>query len=354
MAQVTIFDVAKLAGVSKSSASAVLNGGQVDLFRPATVEKVLKAARELGYQAHAGARLMRQSRSNLVGIATRTDILEWHTVASLTIAAHKELTRQGLQAVLVSPEQMVPGESFAPFPSPEMLAGIISVDLAMERSVPSFYKVLGERLPIVALYPLHESAVDCITTDRTAGIVIAFEHLWELGHRHIAFAEIGIAHSLTATAKMRGWQQICEKYNSTGTQLSYIELREDKDPIERGMILAKQIIDMRAEDRPTALICGGDEIALVVLSQFASAGLRVPDDISVVGFDNVRETRYSYPPLTTISQPIAEVAAAAVTRLKALLKLKATDRQLETACEVLIEPQLIVRESTKAPRKLSY
>jgi LacI family repressor for deo operon, udp, cdd, tsx, nupC, and nupG len=349
MANITIRDVALRAGVSKSSASAVLNGGRRDLFRPSTVEKVYEAARELGYQAHAGARLLRQdkNRTTLVGIATHAEILNWHTVSSLIVATHTELLQAGFQPVLVIPEQMVPGKSFAPFPSPEMLAGIISIDMTMEHRVPDFYKVLTTRLPVVALYPVEDHLVDCVTTDRSRGIELVCEHLIELGHRRIAFAE---AQSFTGDMKIAAWKEACQEHGIECRSEYLISLDVEDHPIIRGEKAAQKLIEMRKEgnELPTALMCGSDEIALCAMRTLSKAGWRIGTDISVAGFDNERHAQYSMPSLTTVAQPAEAVAKAAVDRLGELIELGRGEKAW-TPKQQLIAPQLMARESTAPP-----
>jgi DNA-binding LacI/PurR family transcriptional regulator len=347
MGNVTIRDVAQRAGVSRSSASAVLSGGRRDLFRAATVEKVYAAARELGYQAHAGARLLRQGQSTLIGLAVRTDILDWHSINSLLTAAHAELVRRGWQPVIVDPEQMVPDKSFAPFPSPEMLAGLISIDMAMENHVPSFYKVLGARLPIVALYPmLREAAVDCVTTDRAAGIEMAFDHLWELGHRRIGFIEVHPWESLTSREKLTGWKRVLRRRNLKPQEAHFFPADALLTPKERSDRVAKTLLGMSERERPTALICSGDEIALRVLHLWSEAGRRVPDELSLVGFDDVKHAEYSVPALTTVAQPVEAIARAAVERLSTLIELAGQEKTWQPQHR-LIAPQLVVRKTTR-------
>jgi DNA-binding LacI/PurR family transcriptional regulator len=346
MSNVTIRDVAERAGVSKSSASAVLNGGQRDLFRASTVEKVYAAARELGYQAHAGARLLRQnkSRGTLIGIATHAEILNWHTVSSLIVATHTELVARGFQPVLVIPEQMVPGKSFAPFPSPEMLSGIISIDLTMEKRVPDFYKVLASRLPIVALYPVEDHVVDCVTTDRARGIEMVCEHLAKLGHRRVAFAE---ARYNTGSVKIHAWQQACIKMGFEKSDDYFIPLEVSDHPMVRGEKAAQALLDMKQAGKvlPTALICGSDEVALCAMRTLTKAGWEIGKDISITGFDDQTHSQYAIPSLTTVAQPVGAVARQAVSRLIELIEIGREEKPWAPQ-QQLIPPRLMIREST--------
>jgi DNA-binding LacI/PurR family transcriptional regulator len=352
MANVTIRDVALRAGVSKSSASAVLNGGRRDLFRTSTVEKVYEAARELGYQAHAGARLLRQNknRGTLIGIATHAEILNWHTVSSMIVSTHAELMQRGYQPVLVIPEQMVPGKSFAPFPSPEMLAGIISIDMTMEHRVPDFYKVLVTRLPVVAVYPIENQLVDCVTMDRERGIEMACEHLAELGHHRVAMAEAG---HYTGKIKTQAWRKASRKLGFESRQEYFIALREEDHPITRGEKAAQTLIAMKQAGKslPTALLCGSDEIALCAMRTLSLAGWSIGHDISLVGFGDERHAQYAVPSLTTVAQPLEAIAQKAVSRLDALIEFSREEKAWSPR-QQLVEPWLMVRESTAPPAEI--
>jgi DNA-binding LacI/PurR family transcriptional regulator len=283
----------------------------------------------------------------LIGIATHAEILNWHTVSSLIVATHTELMRCGYQPVLVIPEQMVPGKSFAPFPSPEMLAGMISIDMSMEKRVPDFYKVLTTRLPVVALYPVEDQLVDCVTTDRALGIEMVCEHLASLGHRRVALAE---ADSGTGKIKIRAWRQAGKKLGFVESSGNFIPLSEAEHPITRGNRAAQTLLRMKEEGKPlpTALVCGSDEVALCAMRTLTQAGWRIGCDLSITGFDDERHAQYSTPSLTSVAQPVEEVARRAVSRLSRLIEIGREEKAWAPQ-QQFIAPRLVARESTGKP-----
>jgi DNA-binding LacI/PurR family transcriptional regulator len=281
-----------------------------------------------------------------VGIAMRPAMLDWHTINSLIVSVYAELSAQGLTPLIVDAEQMVPGKSFAPFPSPDMLAGIISVDLAMEKEVPTFYKVLGARLPMVALYPVRSRQIDFVTSDRARGIELAVEHLLSLGHRDIALAEIEGSTLLTVQEKLNGWNRICRKNNLNPERI--IPLQAETNASERARFIVGILRAMPSP--PTALVCAGDDVALWTMHFLAQAGWEVGRDISLVGFDDVKQAEYSSPALTTIRQPVAQITQLAVERLKQLIEATRRDEALPPLRR-LVEPQLMIRASSTQPVK---
>ena len=346
MGAVTLQQVAREVGVSTTSVSDILQRGQRDRYRDETVERVCAAALRMGYQANAAARLLRQESTKIIGIAVRTEVLGRESVNPLVVAVESELTSRGYQPILIDPAHMVPANSHAPFPSPDMIDGIISADLAMESEVPDFYKVLSARLPIVALYPLHSAQIDCITTDRTRAVEIAVEHLVKLGHRRIAFAEIMQLGGVTSEPKTLGWRKACEKWNLKLPAGYEIALPDHGRVIELGKEAAQGLLALKPA--PTALVCASDDIALGAIRHLSSLNWRLPRELSITGFNGSLHAEYSYPALTTVAQPVIEIARIAVDRLLHLKELKRTGKSWRPK-QYFIEPILVERESTAPP-----
>lgn len=348
MSTVTLQQVAKEVGVSTTSVSDILQRGQRDRYRDETVERVIEAAQRMGYQAHAAARLLRQGSTTLVGIAVRTEVLGRESVNPIVLAVEAELAKRGYQPILIDPSHMVPANSHAPFPSPDMIAGIISADLAMESQVPDFYKILTVRLPIVALYPLHSAHIDCVTTDRARAIEMAVEHLVGLGHRRIAFAEVMRADGVTSAPKMEGWNRARRKYDLEFHPGYEISLPDHGRIRELGEEAAQTLLALKP--RPTALVCASDEIALGAIRHLSAQGVRLPAELSIVGFNGSRQGEYTYPALTSVAQPVTQIARVATERLLKLIELKRAGKTWKT-CQQMIEPVLVNRESTELPRQ---
>jgi DNA-binding LacI/PurR family transcriptional regulator len=299
----------------------------------------------MGYQAHAAARMLRQGITKLIGIAVRTEVLGRESVNPLVVAVEAELAARGYQPLLIDPIHMMPANSHAPFPSPDLVAGIISADLALETQVPNFYKVLSGRLPIVALYPLQAARIDHVTTDRAQAVEMAVEHLVSLGHHRIAFAEIMNPDGVTSAPKMQGWKNAQLKWSLEAHDGYEVSLSNHGRIPELGCEAAEALLALNPV--PTALVCASDDIALGVIRHLSAQGKRLPQELSLIGFNGSARGEYSYPSLTTIAQPVAEIARVATDRLLQLMELKRDGKPWRPR-RFLVKPVLLERESTAA------
>lgn len=346
MGAVTLRQIAKEAGVSTTSVSDILQREKGSRYRPETVERVCATAQRMGYQAHAVARMLRQGTTKLIGIAVRTQVLGRESVNPIVVAIENELTSRGYQPVLIDPAQMVPANSQAPFPGPGLIAGIISADLALESEVPEFYQFLAALLPIVALYPLLEAPVDFVTTDRTRAIEMAVEHLVKMGHRRIAFAEILQPDAATSAPKIEGWRRAQIKWNLAPQEGYNLGLQVKGELSTWGQETVASIVALNP--RPTAVVCGSDEIALGLIRHANKRGMKLPQELSIVGFNGDEHGEYSYPSLTTLAQPVTEIARVATDRMLELIEWKRAGKTWSPEGH-LIEPVLVHRESTAPP-----
>jgi DNA-binding LacI/PurR family transcriptional regulator len=142
---------------------------------------------------------------------------------------------------------------------------------------------------------------------------MATQHLLDLGHERIAFAS-GPEHYLPAREKEAGWRGVLA---IRGIEADGLIAHDDFD-VEGGTRAAKELLARR--DPPTGIICSNDLMAIGVLQTAAHMGIKVPDDLSVVGFDGIEAASWTNPPLTTIEQPIAEIAQTAVDTLRTLIE----------------------------------
>jgi len=209
--------------------------------------------------------------------------------------------------------------------------GFITIDTIMDRPLP---------LPTIAV-PGHlrlKNVTNVVLNHRT-GARLALRHLLDLGHKDIAFMKG--AH-VSPDSEDR-WHCICEVAAEMGVRMSsglVIQLESDDPTPHLGYPFAKKLL---ARGRPfTALFAYNDISAIGSIRAFQESGLRVPEDISVVGFDDIHEASFSVPRLTTVRQPLHEMGVLAAKTL--LRRIKNEPQSLE---DILIEPRLIVRESTR-------
>jgi DNA-binding LacI/PurR family transcriptional regulator len=324
----TIHDVAARSGVSKSTVSNVLReaGGVSD----ATRERVLAAVEALGYRPNAAARNLVQRRTNLIGVvvwdlanAFDADLvkrLEHHASARgyativCNTAGRPELEASRIEALL---EQRVDG--------------LALVDFTGDRAVLS--RLLADRVPVVMASCWADYA-DSVAVDDQAGIGLAVEHLVELGHERIGYVDQPLMEATTKRGRAAAFERALLRHGlPPGGEW---ELSDDEDLVAAALT---------GPDRPTALVAATDHIAVRLIERLEGAGLAVPADISLVGFDGIAIGALARIALTTVVQPADELARQAVALL-----LNRIERGHDAAPEQhRLTPALVLRGSTAAP-----
>jgi DNA-binding LacI/PurR family transcriptional regulator len=317
-------DVAARVGVSTASVSLVLRG--VSGPSAETRRRVLEAAAELGYRADRAASLLARRRRHQLGVLL--DVRNpFH--AELVEEIQIEADRIGYEVVLStltrSHREDRAIESLLDFRCEALLLlGPDLTDADLGR--------LAAQVPVVSIgRRVREAAVDVVRTADDAGVGEALRHLTHLGHRRIAFVDGG--RGPVATARRRGYREAIRRAGLTPLVIP-------GDHTEQGGIRAGRRLAAEA-DRPTAVVASNDRCAVGLLDAFLRAGVRVPGDISVVGYDDSTLARLAHIDLTTVNQDAPAQAkhavAAAVSRL---------DEGRAEAVEVLLRPRLVVRGST--------
>ncbi len=295
-------DVAARAGVSIKTVSNVVNGQRV---LPETQRRVQEAIDHLGYRPNLSARSLRQGRTGVIALAipdlaspyfadvatsviSAADARGWTVLVDETGGNRERelLVLEGIRSPLID------GAIFSP-----LVLG--SDDLAARnRQVPLV--LIGERLPA--------DAVDHVTIDNVAAAATAVEHLLAGGRRRVAL--IGAQPPTSATARLRldGWRQALRAAGLPEEPT----LIQPEDTWTRlgGYTAARELLARDA--RPDALFCCNDLLAVGALRALREAGLRVPDDVAVVGVDDIEETRFTAPPLTTIAPDKSRIATRSV------------------------------------------
>jgi LacI family transcriptional regulator len=334
--RITIREVAEEAGVSIATVSRVLNGR--DDVAPETRELVSRIAQERGYVANRGARGLSAGRTGLVGLLVplvypvyfsailsgATEALQEHDLRAVLSPTGHEHEREvtlldrlmhGLTdgALIVLPEE--------------------SSD-ELERLVDAGYRFVV----IDPLMPLDER-IPSVSAAHTSGADQAMRHLLGLGHRRIAIIT-GPCGWVATEDRRRGYHAALA---SAGI-LPDPELEvESNFEIDGGEQAANLLLDL--PEPPTAIFAFNDNHAIGAIRAARAHGLRVPEDLSVVGFDDVEHATIVTPTLTTVRQPLAEMGRTAVSLLTRLI-----ERQSFEALHVELATRLVVRESTAPPR----
>jgi DNA-binding LacI/PurR family transcriptional regulator len=323
-------DVARLAGVSHQTVSRVLNDHPN--VRPPTRDKVLAAIRELAYRPNAAARTLVTRRTHTLGVISFDTMLYGpasmlygferaaHDSYFVSIASLPALDRRSmLDAVDRFLGQGVEG---------------IIVIATQDTAVAALAHVPAE-VPLVAVGCGTKASVTSVAIDNAAGAAAATRYLLSLGHRtvhHIA----GTSSHLDARERVDGWQRVLA--DSAAPEPAVLV---GDWSAASGYELGRQLA---TDPELTAVFCGNDTMALGVMRALAERGLRVPRDVSIVGFDDVPEAGFYTPPLTTVGQDFGKVGRQALNTL-----IDRMSGVIEAGLRVQIAPELIIRASAAAP-----
>ncbi|MBT0768555.1 LacI family DNA-binding transcriptional regulator [Kineosporia sp. J2-2] len=326
----TMRDIADHVGVSRQLVSLVLRG--VPGPSPQSRERVLAAAAELGYRPHSSARLLRQNRTHLIGVVFgMRNPFQVRFVERLFVRAAERgygvvlgpvtIERPTDAVVAALMEERV--EALAAFnPDPDSAALAAACEL-----LPVVW--LGERAG--------RTDVDNVHVDEAGGLRLAVRHLVELGHRDIEYVG-GLGGTVGADRAQAYREVMAEAGLSARAKVIPSGFSE-----EDGAAAARKILARKR--RPTAVVCAGDQVAAGLLAVFSRAGLGVPDEISVVGFDDSYVASLSYHRLTSVRQDVEATVEAALTAL--LDRLDPPGDEAPSPGRVTQTPaELVVRKST--------
>ena len=333
----TIREVAESAGVSYATVSHVINNTRFVL--PETRERVLKAMTALNYRPNALARSLRQGKTNTIGLVLPDSANPFFAEISRSI--EDEAFNTGYSVFLCNTELDVQRELFyVDVLSKKQVDGIIFVAAGDQADSLDF--LISQNMPVVIIdRNLPNVQVDAVLPDHQLGGYLATRHLLELGHTRIAC--IAGPSSITPSAeRITGYRDALEQANIPFDEK--LVLRGDYHA-QSGLEITNAFLKMAP--RPTAIFALNDLMALGALRAATEAGCLVPQDLAVVGYDDLEISQYTNPPLTTIAQPKTEIGRQAVNLLVDRIIQK--DR---TTSRVVLPPELIVRQSTQ-PRLTS-
>lgn len=327
--RMSMADVAALAGVSGQTVSRVVNASpRVD---PATRVRVEEAMRRLGYRPHAAARALRTGRSATIGVIVSTLASFGNSRLLESIARAAADRGLALTVVTVGADAEMP-EAFARLRDQGADGAIVLNEasaLARQQELPD-----GLRLTVIDTPP--DDRFDVVESDHRVGAAAATRHLLSLGHptvHHLA----GPDTSYAARAREEGWRQTL---TDAGVPAPPV-IRGDWSSASGHRASAR----LAADPEVTAVFAANDQMALGLLRALAEAGRAVPDDVSVVGFDDVPDAAQFQPPLTTVRQDFDALGEHAVAVLAAGIG------GAPPSAPVVVETALVIRASATAPAK---
>jgi DNA-binding LacI/PurR family transcriptional regulator len=328
---VRMIDVARLAGVSQQTVSRVVNGHSN--VGPEVRDRVERAIVQLRYNRNAAARALATNRSMNLGVLSYA--LPVHGSTMVLFGVAEEARRNGYATSLVSISDVDPGSIRAALDTlvADSVDGIIV--LAPMSAAEPVLNGLDLDVPIVRFAQGPPGSAHAVSMDDGLGARLATRHLLELGHEtvwHVA----GPPGWMASDARRAGWlSELAAQHRRVNPEFSTTDWTVDSG-YRAGLEIA------RNRDI-TAVLAANDSMALGVLKALSEHGISVPEDVSVVGFDDMSEARYFQPALTTIRLDFDEVGRVAVDRLLQLMAGKPAE------AIPAIAPELVVRASTAPP-----
>jgi len=337
----TIKDVARRAGVSISTASMVLRTEPNPRISKATRERVQKAAEELNYCPNFAARSLRSHKTFVIGMVMNR--LKWHDTLEFIFPVENYFRPLNHHVIMGFSEDNVDEERRY---VEEMTHGRVDglILRPVDRSdVSSLEYFASASIPVVLIDGPDRVSLPSAKRSRADGIVLCMQHLYRLGRRHIGLGMI--SGGFSGLERLEGYHSALEELGLPFEEdLILPGAGKQGDLYEIGYELAA---DVKAVPRLDAIICSNDLYAVGLIRGSADCGVRVPEDISVVGFTNLPASRYNSVPLTTVDQQYERVAQKAAELLWEQMNVPEGEAP-PPARHVNLRPRLVVRESCGA------
>jgi len=320
-------DVARAAGVSVATVSKVVN--QRYGVAQSTMDRVTEVIEALGYEASLGARSLRSHRTNVIGVL----VAEFEPFSTeLLKGVSSAIDETGYELLAYSGGHHGRSVGWERRSLSRLGGTLIDGAILVTPTVVS----AATEIPVVAVDPhTGPAGFPTVDADNAAGAMVATQHLLDLGHRRIAM--LGGREDLeSARLREKGFR---EAMAAAGVPVDPALVRVGGYRPETASVPARELLSLA--DRPTAVFAANDISAIRTIEVAHELGLRVPADLSVVGFDNVPESALCTPTLTTIAQPLHDIGATA---LRMLVELIAGREP--TPEHVCLPTQLVVRDST--------
>lgn len=337
----TLLDIAKIAKVAPMTVSRVIN--EKGYVSAEVRRRVQKAIDKLEYHPNALARSLKSQRTHVVGILL-PDVKNPFS-AELAGSIQQELLERGYSAFLCTTEQSVQREQAALSAFfDHRMAGIVVATLETRSGDEALERFTRRGMPIVCVgREPGLSILDRVTANHWRGAFDAVEHLISLGHKRVAYVGASPLHA-GRLRRFDGFRDALQEHGLAVHNEWIIGPADDSGPgystLADGYNAMLRLLELAR--RPTALLARNDFTAMGALSAARDRGLRIPDDIAIVGFDNVPLAAFTTPPLTTVEQPTAEQGRRAAQMLLERIQGEVSGEHRE----VSFDCRLIVRAST--------
>lgn len=328
---VTIKDVAKEAGVAISTVSNVLN--QVDIVSEDTRRKVLDAVEKLKYVPNMNAKLLKSNKKNTVGLFLPSIQGDYYRM--LIQAVHLQCKLKGYMLNIYISNENTSEEIYSMITSSGVEGAIVFNEMLHNEYID---RIARTKLPIVFIDRIYSGErMSSVIIDNTLGATMAMEFLIKLGHRRIGYIH-GI-YSSDDEARYLAYEGVLKKYGIPlddniilrgyyEEAVAYSELRVS---LLKGIVI------------PDAFFCANDEMAYGCIRALSDSGIKVPDEVSVIGFDDIMVSQFYNPALTTIHSPITELGSISTNELLRLI----SQEEKGKGKEISLNPTLTVRDTCK-------
>lgn len=329
---ISLKELAGHLGLSSATVSLVINRSPgAKSIPPATQERVRKAAREFNYRPNLMARSLRQRRSFTVGVIV-PEVSEGYAALVLS-GIEDHLIQEGYFYFVVShrhrPDLL---EEYPVLLQQRAVEGIIAADTNLKKSyeIPAVAISVHRRLP----------GVTNIILDHSLAAQLALQHLQKLGHSRIALLK-GQAFSSDTEIRWRTMHSVGKQLGICFPESLTIQLDADSPSPEVGYGVTRRLLERNPNF--SALVAFNDASAIGAIHALREAGRLVPEDVSVIGFDDIQTAAFQNPGLTTVHQPLREMGVIAAETLLARIN---SSRKSRYPQEIVVKPELIVRGTT--------
>jgi len=332
----TSLDVANKAGVSRTTVSFVLNNVPGVNISKTTREKVLKAAQKLNYHPNAAGRKLVSGKSHTLGLVlcqSPEQVFADAFLPQVILGIEQAAIQQGFHILL---KQVAPDDSegYTRLINENHVDGIIlSGPRQDDQQILRLYR---DGVPIMLMGQLPETNIPFVDVDAAAGAETAVRHLIELGHQRIAMITNAPLTYTSAQQRRNGYLQALR---SAGLQVNDVLIREGNYTPASGFAAMTQLLNLPS--RPTAVFVASDVVAMGAILAIKENGLSIPQDIALVGFDDIPLAEYFDPPLTTIRLPAFGLGWAVGERLIRLIRGEGLEQK-----NIFMNSELVVRKSS--------
>lgn len=341
--RITIDDVARHAGVSRVTVSYVLNGRSSEArISAATQEKVHQVATSLGYRPNALARSLSTQRTDTLAVVFQSGsyFSAWSGFTSEVMRGVSEVCFEAGFDLMLHVKAVASPEDEAANLADGRVDGVL---VLRDEDDETLTRLARRGIPCVQFFTHSEGLdVPSVDLDNELGGALATNHLLSLGHRDIAMI-CGSSHSVSSTERVLGYQRALREAGLAPRPDRIIPATSHETD------MAPLLEVLSGPGAPTAVFVWSDDIALVLMRDLRRAGIRVPEDLSVVGFDSLPAAETAVPALTSVRQPVQTMAAEATRMLIRRVRGQAIDNP-----KVLFTPNLDIRASSapllSAPR----